>query len=96
MHTINQVKAGLLQYIDKELLPNLSQLSDVMLNNFCASKAAHLLGVASSDGQINVEALRNVCNSLVPDAGLSFTVLGVEIRFTHRDIDAIYKLIKEA
>lgn len=96
MHTVSQVKTGLLKYINQELLPEMTQLGEVMLTNFCDSKAAQLFGIAGSNGTINIEALRNVCNHIIPDDGVAVSIMGVEMRFTRKDIDTIYKLIKEA
>lgn len=96
MYSVQQVEAGVLKYIDKDFLPAAMQAGEAVLVNFCRSKPAQLLGIATSDGQINIDALRNVCNTLVPESGLSFEVLGVSIKFTRADIDAIYNAIKES
>lgn len=95
MHSIKQVEAGLLKYIDKELLPNLTKAGEIMLTNFCQSKTAQLFGVVSPDGQINIDVLRGVCRGLVPDSGLVISMMGAEMRFTKEDVDAIYRMIKE-
>lgn len=95
MHSIKQVEAGLLKYIDKELLPNITKAGEVMLTNFCQSKTAQLFGVVSPDGGINIDVLRGVCKGLIPDNGLAVSFMGAEMRFTKDDVDTVYKMIKE-
>lgn len=96
MYSIKQVESGLLKYIDKELMPQLTQTGEAILANLCHNRAAQMLGVASADGGINIDMMRNVAQTFVGDNGLTFTVMGVDIRFTKDDIDTLYKMIKES
>lgn len=94
-HSIKQIQAGVAKYIDNTVIPTLVQASEPALVNFCQSRTAQMLGIATPDGGINVEVLRNVCAGLVPEQGLTFSVLGVSVTFTRADVEAIYRTIKE-
>lgn len=95
MYSIKQVESGLLKYIDRELIPNITKVGEAMLTNFCGSKTAQIFGITSQDGGINIDVLRNVCKGLIPEAGLTFSFMGADIRFSKEDVDTIYKMIKE-
>lgn len=95
MYSIKQVESGLLKFIDKELLPSLTATGEQMLIRFCQSRMAQMMGVVTTDGQINVDVLKNVAYNFVPQEGLAFTFAGATIKFTRSDIDTIYKMIKE-
>lgn len=96
MQTIKQVESGLLKYIDKELMPNVKQMGEVMLANLCQKKAAQFMGLVTADGMINVDALRTLALNMVPETGISKTIMGVEIKFTRADVETLCKMIKEA
>jgi hypothetical protein len=95
VYSIKQVESGLLKFIDKELLPNLTATGEQMLIRFCQSRMAQMMGVVTPDGQINVDVMKNVAYNFVPQEGLAFTFAGATIKFTRADIDTIYKMIKE-
>ena len=95
MYSIKQVEGGLLKFIDKELIPQLTKAGEAILGNLCGNKAAQMLGVVTPDGGINVDMLRNVAQTFVGDNGLTFTVMGVNIRFTKEDVETLYKMIRE-
>ena len=96
MQTIKQVEAGLLKYIDKELIPNIKQMGEVMLANLCQKKAAQFMGLVTADGMINVDTLHTLALNFVPEIGLTKTIMGVEIKITRADVETLYKMIKEA
>ena len=83
------------KYIDSTVVPMLVQASEPAMVNFCQSRMAQMMGIASPDGGINIEVLRNVCLGLVPEQGMTFSVLGVSVTFTRADVEAIYRTIKE-
>lgn len=95
MQTVKQVEAGLMRYVERELLPSLVQLGDAMLVNLCKTRTAQLMGIVTPEGMINVDALRAMALAVIPEDGLTREVMGVSVRITRADVETMYNLIKE-
>lgn len=95
MYSVKQVEAGVLKYIDKELLPNLMVTGEQMLNHFCSSRAAQMLGVVSPEGLINIDVVRSVALNFIPPEGKVFNFAGASLRFTRDDVETLCRMIKE-
>lgn len=96
MATTNQIKAGIVQYLDKEIAPMISGIIDQSAMKLCGNKAAQLFGVVSSDGSINVDILRDVAKTAIPETGIVVNLpLGASLTITRADIDTLHKFITE-
>lgn len=95
MH-IKQIESGALKYIDKELSPVLLDLMDKMLASVCNSKAAQFMGMASADGEINIDAAKNMVQAAIPPTGLVIKLpMGASITVHKTDVDVLYKYLQE-
>ena len=96
MATTNQIKAGIVQYINKEIAPLISGIVDQSATKLCGNKAAQLFGVVSSDGSINVDILRDVAKTAIPETGIVVNLpFGASLTITRADIDTLHKFITE-
>lgn len=95
MYSVKQIEAGVLKYVDKELMPNLLTTGEQMLNHFCSSRTAQVLGIVSPEGLINIDVVRSVALNFIPPEGKVFTFAGASIRFTRDDIETLCRMIKE-
>jgi hypothetical protein len=72
--------------------------SDNMIDTLANNPLVSSLGVMSSEGNVNIEVLRDALKSEIQKAGfmrLTIPMIG-DVDFTSEDVDTLYKFIVEA
>lgn len=112
MVTLEQVKAGLAKYIDKEMLPHLNGFAKIGLGAYSAlamsnlgavlmkykdAPAVSILGVIDEEGNVDIDKLYDAVIPVVANEKLSFDIPVIG-RYTinRMDIEKIYGYIKES
>lgn len=96
MTGINQIKAGISKYISNEVAPVAVGLVERSIDTLCSHKAAQLFGVVGADGSINVDVVRDLAKTAVPETGIVINLpLGASLTVTRTDVDTLYKYIME-
>ena len=96
MTNTSQIKSGILKYIGKEVAPMITELVDRSIGTLCTHKAAQLFGVVSADGSINMEVVRDLAKTAVPETGIVINLpLGASVTITRADVDTLYTYIME-
>ena len=111
MVTINQVRHGVEQYMDSEILPKLppakafgvgvyaelllSQLEN-QFRQYLAMPAVKMLNLADDNGNIDIDRLREVAQRKMPDRiQLDLPMIGM-LTFSRGDIDMLYQHIQRS
>lgn len=111
MATINQVRRGLEQYIDAEILPHLSTAKafgvgvymelllaqiEAQYKQYLDMPAIKMLNLADDNGNIDIGRLRDVAMTKMPDRIQLDVPFAGRFTFTRDDVDRLATMIQNA
>lgn len=118
MVTITQAQTGILQFVERDIAPNLSMMERIvvggainlvsgklpaLIDHYMGGKFFSALEVYDKErGTLDIDALYNAIKPYLGADPIPVPVkvpgIGVDLnlKFTQRDVDALYKYIKEA
>lgn len=67
-----------------------------ILRELSQNKVIQSMGLVSPDGAVDLDILREACINNIPSTGLPLELpMGISLRLTDKDIDMMYRYIKE-
>lgn len=67
-----------------------------IIRGLTQNKVIQSMGLVSPDGAVDLDAIREACISNIPSTGLPLELpMGISLRLTDKDIDTMYRYIKE-